>query len=105
MSVYAESRQALLGVCGEHGSKVHSTRTFGSVESPNSLRPMRIHVHGLGAIAPARSDGDGRTDALALEFFGTGSTLANATDSGVGDNALNRRAVAVAQVLTNKFSY
>ena len=105
VSVDAESRQALLGVCGEHGSKVYSTRALGSVESPNSLRPMRVHVHSLGAIAPARSNGDSRTDALALELLGTGSTLADAADSGVGDNALNGRTVAVAQVLTNKFSY
>ena len=63
---------------------------------------MGIHVHGLGAIAPAGGDGDGRADTLALEFLSTGCTLADTSDGGVADDALHLRAVAITQVLLNQ---
>ena len=66
---------------------------------------MGVHVHGLAAIAPAGCDGDGGTDALALEFLLAGSRLCHASDSRVGNDALHGRAIAVAQIGRNQFGY
>ena len=99
MPVDTEGRQTLLGMCGKYGSQIDSTRTLCAVEAPNSFGVMRIHVHCLRTVAPARGDGDGRAHTLTLEFLGTGSTLGNTTDGGICNHTLHGRTVAVAQVL------
>lgn len=66
---------------------------------------MGVHVHRLGAVAPARRNGDGGAHALALELLGTGGALANASNGGIGYDTLDGRSVAVAQVLADQFGY
>ena len=89
MSIDTEGWQTLLCMCGKNGSQVYCTRTLCAIESPHSLRIMRIHIHGLRTIAPTRSYRDGSSYSLTLEFLGTGSTLCHSTNSGVTDNTLN----------------
>ncbi len=87
--VDAECRQALLRVGGEHGGKVYRSWALRAVESPYRLGPMWVHVHRLGAIAPARRHGDGGSHALALKLLGASRALANAPYGAVGDDALH----------------
>ena len=47
VSVDTEGRQSLLGVSGQHGCEIHSTRALCAVESPYSLGIIRVHVHRL----------------------------------------------------------
>ena len=53
MAVDAESRQTLLGMGSQNGSQIHGARALGTVEAPDSLRIMGVHIHGLRTIAPA----------------------------------------------------
>ena len=55
VSVDTECRKPLLCMTSQYGCQVYSARTFGTVEAPNGLRPMWMHVHGFRTIAPARS--------------------------------------------------
>ena len=87
-----------MGMCGKHSGQIHRARTFRAVESPHRLGPVRVHVHGLAAVAPTTGHGDGGADALALELSGTGSTLGHAADGSVGNDTLHGTAVTVAEV-------
>ena len=90
MTVDAKGGQSLLGMCGEHSSQIDGTRALRSVESPHSLRVVRVHVHRLRAVAPAGGHGDGTAHALALELLGTGRTLCHTADGTIGNDALHR---------------
>jgi len=98
VAVNAEGGKTLLGVGSENGRQVNSAGTLGAVEAPNALDGLRIHVHGLRAVAPAGCDGEGDVDAVLLELFGAGGSLGNAADGGVCDYDLNRIAVGILKV-------
>ena len=89
VTVYSESRKALLCVRGKHGGEVNRTRTLRAIESPYSLRPVRVHIHGLGAVAPAGCHGDCSADTLALELLGAGGALSHTADRTVSDDTLH----------------
>ena len=99
MAVDAEGRQALLGVGGQHGGQVHRAGALGAVEAPDGLDGVAVHVHGLGAVAPAGGHGQGDGDALVAELLLAGGGLGHAANGGVGDDDLHGLAVGVAQVL------
>jgi hypothetical protein len=86
----------------EDGSEIDSTGTLRSVESPHSLWVLRIHVHRLGTIAPARCHGDGGADTLALKLFGASCALTHPSDGGVADDTFHWTAVAISQICFNK---
>ena len=90
---------------GKHGGKIYRTGTLGAVESPHSLRPIRIHIHSLGTVTPAWSHADGSAYALAFKFLGTGRCLGHAPDGTVGDNALYRRTVTISYIFTYQFRH
>ena len=78
MPIDAESGQSFLSVPGQYGSQIYGSRTLGPVKAPYGFRPIRIHVHRLRAITPTGSYGNRSPYPLALEFPGTGRTLAYA---------------------------
>ena len=82
----------------ENGGEIDGTRALRTIEAPDSLRVVGVHIHRLRAVTPAAGNGNGRAHSLALELFGTGSTLAHTTDGGVGDDTLYGTSVAVAQI-------
>ena len=90
VTVDAKGGQSLLGMCSEHCSQIDGTRALRSVESPHSLRVVRVHIHRLRAVAPAGGHSDGTSHALALELLGTGRTLSHTADGAVGNDALHR---------------
>ena len=98
MAVDAEGRQALLGMGGQHGGQIHGAGALGGVQAPHALDGVAILVHGLGAIAPAGSHGQGDGDVVLAELVLAGGGLGHAADGGVGDDDLHRFAVGVAQV-------
>ena len=53
MAVDAESRQTLLGMGSQNGSQIHGAGALGTVEAPDSLGIVGVHIHGLRTIAPA----------------------------------------------------
>ena len=89
----------------QHGSQIHRSWAFRSIEAPYSFWIMRIHVHSLRTIAPARGDGDGRTHSLVFKFLCTGGTFSYTPDGGITDDTLHRRAIAIAQVGGNQLSH
>ena len=99
MAIDAEGRQALLRMGGQHGGQIHRAGALGAVEAPHALDGVAILVHGLGAIAPAGSHGQGDGDVVLAELVLAGGGLGHAADGGVGDDDLHRLAVGVAQVL------
>jgi len=101
--VDAVGRQALLVVPGQHRRQINRARPLGAVEAPDGLGHERVHVHRLGAVAPAGGHGDREADAGAGEFVGRAGRLGHAADAGVGDHALDRLAAAVPQVGAQKF--
>ena len=90
MTIDTESWQSLLGMSCENSSQINSTWTLCTVESPNSLRPVWIHIHSFCTIAPAGSNGDGRANTLALKLFCASCTFCYTTDGTVSDHALYR---------------
>ena len=52
MAIYTECRKSLLCVTGKDCCQIHGTGALCSVEAPDSLRPMGMHVHCLGTITP-----------------------------------------------------
>lgn len=96
-AIDTESRQAFLGVGGEHGSEVNRTWTLGAIESPNSFGCKRVGIHRLRPIAPARGDGERNAHILAAEFVGAGSGFADAADACIGNHALHWLASRVAK--------
>ena len=99
MAVDAEGGQALLGVGGQHGGQIHRAGALGAVEAPHALDGHGVHVHGLGAVAPAGGDGEGDIHIFLLELGGAGGGLGHPADGGVGNDHLHRLAVAVENVL------
>ena len=95
--VDAEGRQALLGVRREDRGEVDRARPLGAVEAPDRLGRQRVHVHRLGAVAPAGRDGERDAHALLAEQLGDLGRLVDAADVVVRDHALDRAAVRVAQ--------
>ena len=105
MSINAVGRQSFLGVGGENGGKIHCTGTLRAIESPDCLRPCRVHVHCLRAVAPAGCHGNGGTDIVLLEFLCAGRRLGHSSDGGVGNDAFYRRTVPVAQIAADEFGH
>ena len=98
MAVDAEGGQALLGVGRQNRGQIHSARTLGAVEAPDALDGHGVHIHRLGAVAPAGGNGQGDGDALALEFLGAGSGFRHAADGGVSHDDLHGLAVGIVQI-------
>ena len=98
MAIDAECRQTLLCMTSQYGSQIYSTGTFCTVEAPNSLWPVGMHVHGLRTIAPARCNGDGGTYALTLELSLASGSFCHTADCAVGNNALNGSTVGMLHV-------
>ena len=82
----------------QNGGQIHSARTLGAVEAPDALDGHGIHVHGLGAVAPAGRDGQRDGNALALELLRAGGGFWHAADGGVRDDDLDMLAVGIVQV-------
>ena len=99
MSVDTECRKSLLCMGSQYGSQVYSARSLGSVQSPYALDGQRVGVHGLGAVAPAGSNGQGDVYACFTELVCAGSCLAYTTDGGVCDNHLYRLTVGITDIL------
>ena len=89
LPVNPEGRQPFLGVSGKHCGKVHRAGPLRTIESPDGLGYQWIHVHGLRAIAPARSNRNGDADTLSSEFSRGGGGLRHAANRGVRNHALN----------------
>ena len=80
-SVDVEDGQALLVVGGRDRGQIDRAGSFGAVEAPDGLGQMRVHVHGLGAVAPAGRHGQRDADAFAAELLGAGRGLGHAADA------------------------
>ena len=104
-TIDAESGQPLLSMTGQDGGQINGARTFRTVEAPDGLRIIRVHVHSLGTIAPAGGHGNGGAYTLALELLGTGRALGHTADGAVGYHTLYRTAVAVLQVGGNQLGH
>ena len=105
VSVDAKSRQPLLRMPRQNGSEIHRTRAFRTIETPNSLRPMRVHVHCFRAVAPARCNANRCAHAFALKLSLTSSSFSNATDCSVGNNAFYRCTIGMANISRNQFCH
>ena len=102
-SVNAESRQAFLGMGRQHSRQINSAGTFRSVEPPDRLDGVGIHVHGFGTITPAGGYGQSNRHVLQFEFVGTCGGFRHTADRGVGNDAFNGLAVGVTQIFGNQF--
>ena len=103
VAIDAESRKAFLSMSGKDGGEINRARTLGAIEAPNGFDGHRIHVHGLRAIAPARSDGQSDVDAFLFEVFGAGGAFRDAADGRRSDDNLNGRSIAVTDVFLKQF--
>ncbi len=101
-AVDAESRQPLLGVPGHHSRQIDRARALGAVEAPDCLGNEWVHVHRLGPVAPTGGDSDGNADTLLRKFVSALSRLRDAADASIGDDALYRQTVGMAQVFAQQ---
>ncbi len=95
--VDAEGGQPFLGVGGQHRGQVDGAGPLRPVEPPHGLRDERVHVHRLGAVAPAGRDGDGNPDPFPAELLGATGGFRGAADRRVRDHHLDGEAAGVAQ--------
>ena len=99
MAVYTEGWKPLLGVGGEYGGEVYGAGALCAVKAPYALYRHGIHIHGLGAVAPAGRDGEGYGYAFSAELFGAGGGFRHAADGGIGYDHLYMVAVGVVKVI------
>ena len=99
MAIDTECRQAFLCVGSKNRCQIYSTRSLSTVKAPYSFDGLGIHIHGLCAIAPAGSYGQGDINAFFTEFLSTGSALSHTSDGGVCDNYFYRLSVGITDVL------
>ena len=102
VSVNTKGRKPLLCMGSQHGGKVHSTGSFGSVEAPHALDGVAVHIHRFCAVAPAGGNGQGDGNALTRKFLLTRGGLCHAADGGVCDHDLHRLAVRITQIRTEQ---
>ena len=105
MTIDAECGQSFLGVGRKDGGKIDRARTFGAVETPHSLGPVGIHVHCFRTVAPAGSDGDGGSYALALKFVGACGRFGHTAYGGIGNDTLHGCAVGIAKIGGDKIGH
>ncbi|MPM64699.1 hypothetical protein SDC9_111587 [bioreactor metagenome] len=95
--VNTKRRKSLLRMGRQHRREINRAGPLGAVESPHRLLGKRIHIHRLGAVAPAGRHGQRRGDAFTGELRGAGGRFVDAADGRVGDHALDRFAVRIFQ--------
>ena len=95
-AVDAEGGQALLVVGREDSREIDGAGPVGAVEAPDGLTVERVHVHGLGAVAPAGSHGQGDGRLPRGRTSRAGGRLGDAADAAVSDDAFDRGAGGVA---------
>ena len=99
MTVDTECRKSLLRVSCQNGCKVNCAGALSSVEAPNCLYGLRVHIHSLGAVAPAGGYGKGDRNALTAELLLASRRLCDSTDGGVSNNYLYGLAVGILKIL------
>ncbi|MPN55161.1 hypothetical protein SDC9_202840 [bioreactor metagenome] len=97
MPVDGKRGQTFLRMCGQYSSEINRAGAFGAVEAPYCFDGHRIHIHGFAAIAPAGCHRQCAADIFTAEFFRAACGFRAATDGGIRDHALYRRAVGVKQ--------
>jgi len=98
----AKGGQPFLAVRGEDCSQVDGPRALRAVQAPDGFGHEGIHVHRLRAVTPAGRDAQRDADALARELGRGHGRFGDASDACIGDHALYRKAVRVAQVLAEQ---
>ena len=93
VAVDAKGGQTLLRMGGKHRSEVYGAGALGSVKAPDRLDRLGVHIHRLGAVAPAGRDGQGDGNALFSELLLAGRALTDPSDRRIGDHDLDRLAV------------
>ena len=104
MAVDGKGWEATLGIGGHDGGEVHGTWALSAIEAPDSLHCVRVKVHGLEAVAPAGSDGEGRSDVVLLELGGAAGALGASGDCCIGNDDLDWLAVGIEDVLGDEVS-
>ncbi len=102
VAVDAKGGQALLVVRRQHGRQVYRAGPLGAVEAVDGLLRQRVHVHGLGAVAPAGRHRDGHPHVFAAELVRADGRLGHAADAGVRDHALDRQTAAMVHMRAQK---
>ena len=105
VAVNAECGHSFLVVAGQCCGEVNRAGALGAVKTPNSLGHAVVVVDRFAAVAPARGNGDSEPYALLAELLGTGGSLGHASDRGIGDYALYRRAVGVFERRGDQFGH
>ena len=104
MSIDTKCRKTFLSMCSKYRCQIYSTRSFCSVESPNSFDGIWIHIHSLSSVAPAWSNSQCNINAFFFEFCSTCSSLCYTSDCCISDYNLNRFTVAISQIFCEQFS-
>ena len=89
---------------GENCGEINRAGTLRSVEAPDRLRGLRIHIHGFGTVAPTGGDGQGNSDVFAAELVRTCCGFRNTADCGVRNDTFNRSAVRMTKCGADEFS-
>ena len=80
-AVDREGGQTLLVVRRQRRREIDRAGPLGAVEAPDRLRPQRVHVDGLAAVAPARRHRHRRADVRAGELGFAGGGFRHAGDA------------------------
>ena len=93
VSVNSESGQTFLTMSCKNGRKIHRTRSFRAVESPNRFNGHRIHIHSFRTVTPTRRNRKSDVNVVLFEFICTCSGFCNSAYRSVGNNDFDRFAV------------
>ena len=99
VAINTECRKAFLCMTSENSSKINCARTLCAVEAPNTFDCLRIHIHCLRTVAPARSYGQCDRNTLLAELVCTSCSLRYTTDTCICHNNFYRLTVGVEKVL------
>ena len=104
MAINGESRQTTLGVCGQNRSQIHCSGALGSIEAPNRLDGVGVHIERFGTVAPAGGHRQRCRNILGRELLCHAGRLGTTANRRTADHALHRRTIGVLEVLRNQLS-
>src|SRR5690625_4641253 len=97
-TVYTKYRQAFLVVRRLGGRQIHRSRALTPVKTPDRFGIPRVHIHGLGPIAPAGRHGKGQAHAFPLKFFSGPGCFCYPANTTVCDHTFHRSAVGMTYI-------
>ncbi|MBA7473949.1 hypothetical protein ES707_09296 [subsurface metagenome] len=90
---------------GQNSCQIDRPRPFGSIEAPDSLWYIRVHIHCFRTIAPARRDRYRNLHSFSGKLCRRFTGFSHPPDTGISDDTFDWQAISMATVFAQKSSH